>query len=64
MNEGALFNEDNVAALLRHLADGSLAFQLVTSASTAATRAEANAALAEILQDRLTAVWENLDAGD
>jgi hypothetical protein len=62
VNEGGLFNEENVAAVLGHLADGSLPSQLVTSASKAATQAEAKAALVKVVQDRVDAVRENLDA--
>jgi hypothetical protein len=59
-----VFNEDNVAALTAHLPDGSFAHQLVIGASKAATRTEAKAALAKIVEDRVAAVRGNLDADD
>jgi hypothetical protein len=64
VTEGQLFNEENVAALVSHLSDGSLAHQLVTGTSTATTQSDAKAALAKIVQDRVDTVRENLDAAD
>lgn len=62
MNEGSLFNEENVAALLGHLSEGSLAQHLVTGAATATTRSDAKAELANIVGARVAAVREKLDA--
>jgi hypothetical protein len=62
MNEGSLFNEENVAALLGHLSEASLAQQLVTGVATTATRSEATAALAKIVEARVEAVRGKLDA--
>lgn len=64
MNEGELLNKDNGAALIGHLVDGSLTHQLVICASAAATRDEAKTALAKLVQDRIDATQEALDAAD
>jgi hypothetical protein len=62
MNDGPLFSEENLAALLSHLAEGSFAHQLVSSASTAAARSEVETGLAKVVEDRVAAVREALDA--
>jgi hypothetical protein len=61
MNEGPLFNEENIAALLGHLSEGSLAHHLVTGAATTTTRSDAKAELEKIVAARVGAVREQLD---
>jgi hypothetical protein len=57
-----IFNEDNVNALLSHLVPGSLAQELVAAIGTAASKDEATAILAAVLESRIAGIREALDA--
>jgi hypothetical protein len=64
VNDRPLFNQENVHALLGHLAEGSLAHDLVSAAAAASTNEEAAAALRAILEGRIAQVREAVDHGD